>query len=68
MFRRNWNINLVLFAVVTGTVALVEYRRFYILGDRLECVANWLDKGKTLHTAQMKDRQILPLQMKGKTL
>ena len=69
MLRRNWQIiSLIVFAVITGTVALVEYRRVYILADRLECVANWLDKAKTLHAAQMKEPTILSSQPKGETL
>ena len=56
MVRSNWKIvSLIVIALVTSTLALVEYRRIYVLGDRLECVAGWLDQAKTLHAAQMKD-------------
>lgn len=56
MVRRNWKIvSLILIALVSITTALLEYRRIYILGDRLDCVASWLDNAKTLHTAQMKE-------------
>ena len=56
MVRRNWKIvSVVVIALVTSMVALVEYRRVYILGARLDCVASWLEQAKTLHTAQMKE-------------
>ena len=56
MVRRNWTtVSLIVIALVTSTVALVEYRRVYILTDRLDCVASWLDQAKTLHVAQMKE-------------
>jgi len=56
MWRKNWKIvSLIVIALVTSTVALVEYRRIYVLRDRLDCVASWLEKAKTLHTVQMKD-------------
>ena len=56
MERRNWKIlSLIVIALVTSMVALVEYRRVYILRDRLECVTSWLDNAKTLHAAQMKE-------------
>ena len=42
-------------ALVSSTVALVEYRRIYILRDRLSCVATWLEQTKQLHTVQMTD-------------
>lgn len=56
MLRRKWKIVcLIVIALVTSTVALVEYRRIYIFKDRLDCVASWLDKAKTLHAVQMKE-------------
>jgi hypothetical protein len=65
MVRRNWKIvSLIVIALVTSTVALVEYRRIYVLGDRLECVASWLDQAKTQHAAQMKD----PANITGDTM
>jgi hypothetical protein len=56
MLRRNWKIvSLIVIALVSSTAALLEYQRIYILGDRLDCVASWLDKAKTLHAVQMKE-------------
>jgi len=56
MVRTNWKfISLIVIVLVTGTIALVEYRRIYVLSDRLGCVASWLDRAKTLHTLQMKE-------------
>ena len=44
MLRWNWKIIcLIVIALVTSTVALVEYRRIYIFHDKLDCVASWLD-------------------------
>jgi hypothetical protein len=63
--RRNWKIvSLVVIALVTSTVALVEYRRIYIFKDRLDCVASWLDQANALHTAQMKE----PANITGDTM
>lgn len=53
MFK-NWKIiSLVVIALLTSTAALVEYRRIYVLKDRLGCVATWLEEAKTLHKIQM---------------
>lgn len=56
MSGRNWKIiSLIVIALVTSTMAFVEYRRIYILNDRLGCVATWLEKAKSLHTVEMKE-------------
>ena len=56
MFKNNWKIiSLIVIALVASTAALVEYRRINILKDRLGCVTTWLEKGKSLHTVQMKE-------------
>lgn len=65
MVRRNWKlVSLIVIALVSSTVALVEYRRIYVLGDRLDCVASLLDQAKTLHAAQMKE----PANITGDTM
>ena len=57
MLRKKWKaIVLSLIVVSVSTVVLWEYRRIYILKDRLGCVATWLEKAKVLHTVQMKER------------
>ena len=56
MFGKNWKlILLIVIALAASTAALLEYRRIYILQDRLGCVATWLEQAKTLHTVQMKE-------------
>lgn len=56
MLRSSWKgISLIVIALVTSTAALLEYRRIYILNDRLGCVATWLEKAKSLHTVEMKE-------------
>ena len=56
MFRNNWKLtSVIVMALVASTAALVEYRRIYILNDRLGCVATWLEKAKTLHAVEMKE-------------
>ncbi len=56
MTRKNWKlISLVLIILIISTAAVVEYRRIYILNDRLGCAAFWLEQAKTLHTVQMKE-------------
>lgn len=65
MSGRNWKvISLAVIALVASTVAGVEYRRIYILKDRLGCVATWLDEAKQLHTVQMKE----PVNFTGDTM
>ncbi|HSE86792.1 MAG TPA: hypothetical protein VLJ79_11255 [Candidatus Binatia bacterium] len=48
-------VSLILIAVVTSTTALLEYRRSYILEDRLDCVGTWLEKANLLHALEMKE-------------
>jgi hypothetical protein len=56
MWRKNWKvISLIVIALVTTKAALLEYRKIYILNDRLACVATWLEKAKSLHTVEMKE-------------
>jgi hypothetical protein len=56
MLRRNWKvISLIVVAFVASAAAVVEYRRINILEDRLDCVAESLEKTKPLHTDEMKD-------------
>jgi len=56
MLRKNWKtISLIAIFLMTGTVALREYRRVSVLEDRLGCVATWLDQAKSLHTAHMRE-------------
>ena len=56
MLGRNWKmLSLIVITLAASTAALVEYRRIYILQDRLGCVATWLEQAKTLHTVQMKE-------------
>ena len=56
MLRRNWkSISVIGIVLVTSAVALWQYRRIYILNDRLACVATWLEKAKSLHTVEMKE-------------
>lgn len=56
MSGKNWKvIFLVVIALVASTVAVAEYRRIYIVNDRLGCVATWLEEAKALHTVQMKE-------------
>jgi hypothetical protein len=56
MLRKNWQIiSLIVITTVAGTLAVVEYRRIKILEDRLDCVAESLEKAKPLHTGQMND-------------
>jgi hypothetical protein len=65
MLRKNWKIiALLVITLMTSTVAFVEYRRIYILKDRLGCVETWLENAKTLHTVQMKD----PANFTGNTM
>jgi hypothetical protein len=57
MLRRDWEIiSLVVIALVTSAGALAEYRRTNVLRDRLDCVAGWLEKAKSVHSVQMKER------------
>ena len=56
MARKNWKIiTLIVTILVASTAVLVEYRRIYILKDRLSCVTSWLDEAKSLHAVQMKE-------------
>ena len=56
MSLKNWKaVLLTVIVVLVCTVAVVEYRRIYILKDRLGCVATWLEQAKSLHTVQMKE-------------
>jgi hypothetical protein len=56
MLRRSWKgISLIVIALVTSTVALLEYRRIYILNDRLACVASWPRESQSLHAVEMKE-------------
>jgi len=48
-------ISFIVIALVASTVALLEYRRIYILNDRFACVATWLEKAKSLHKVEMKE-------------
>jgi hypothetical protein len=57
MLGRNWKIiSLVVIALVASTATLLPYRRITVLEDRLGCVATWLERAKTMHGAQMKER------------
>ena len=65
MLEKNWKLtSVVVIALVTSTVALLEYRRIYILNDRLACVATWLEKAKSLHKIEMKE----PAKFTGDTM
>jgi hypothetical protein len=56
MLRKKWKaIVLSLIVVSVSTAALWEYRRIYILNDRLGCVTTQLEKAKTLHQIQMEE-------------